>query len=175
MRAVGVFALLVTCVLGLGVMSVGIMTWDTFAERYAVHAEERKLAKEYIQQPHCRKNSVKRSKLKGFQHCDRSEKILAGSPFWFALLDVSHTIPPLVAQFANGARQDMFRIALTVAGMGLLWSWVRKYAGATAAQQWSQGMPGMQIPVYEDVITPLYNQGGLPMWQSRRRRRLSDH
>ena len=180
MRAISVFALLMTCLLGLGVMSMGLMTWDTFAERYNHHLEERELAREYIQQPHCRKNSMKRSKLKGFQHCDRSERILAGSPFWFALLDVSHTIPPLLAQLAAVMSQHTLKWVLTISGLGLIWSWVRKYTGGLG--QWSgndtrspkQHQNRSEVQFYEeDVITPMYSKG-LPMWHTRRRRRLSD-
>lgn len=170
MRALGLLLLIITSVATLTAMAFGVMTAGTLHERYTHHKEERERAREYMKSPHCRRGSSSRSKLGDFQLCDKSERILAGSPLWFALLDVSHTLPPMLASVANSARQDIFRVVCTIGGLGLLWSWVRKYTGAQA-QQWTQGMDTGMDTVMNYEVDPLwYKAGSLPRWQARRRR-----
>lgn len=176
MRAVGVLLLILTGAATLTALAFGVMTAGTFHESYTLHLQEREQALEYMKAPHCRRGSSARAKLGKHQLCDRSERILAGSPLWFALLDVSHTVPPMIASVANGARQDMFRVVFTVIGIGILWSWVRRYTGMQA-QQWTQGLDAgmatsMAVVHEDDYIEPVwgYKAGNLPRWQPRRRR-----
>lgn len=170
MRALGVLLLIVTSAAALTALAFGVMTAGTFHERYTHHAEERERAREYMRSSHCRKGSASRSKLGDFQLCDKSERILAGSPLWFALLDVSHTLPPMLASVADSARQDIFRVVCTAGGLGLMWSWVRKYTGVQA-QQWTQGMDAGMAVVREDSVDAwAYKAGSLPRWQPARRR-----
>jgi len=178
MRALGVLLLIVTSVAALTALAFGVMTAGTFHERYTHHKRERERASEYMKSSHCRRGSSSRSKLGDFQLCDKSERILAGSPLWFSILDVSHTLPPVLASLADSARQDVFRVVCTLGGLGLLWSWVRKYTGAQA-QQWAHGLDngmgamngGVAVIHEEDVDSSWgYKTGGLPRWQARRRR-----
>lgn len=179
MRALGVLLLIVTSVAALTALAFGVMTAGTFHERYAHHTRERERASEYLKSSHCRRGSSSRSKLGDFQLCDKSERILAGSPLWFSILDVSHTLPPVLATVADSARQDIFRVVCTLGGLGLLWSWVRKYTGAQA-QQWAHGldngmgtggpMNGGVAVIHEEDPMWGYKAGSLPRWQARRRR-----
>lgn len=126
MRASGVLILLTAIVAVVVAASLSVMTAGSFQERWQYHTERWEQAEEYLKQPHCRRNSA-RTKLKGWHKCDESERVLSSYPVWFALLDVSHSIPPLVGQLAISVREDLVRIALTTAILGGLYSMFRQY------------------------------------------------
>ena len=177
MHAVRVLLLVLTLCIVLTALAFIIMTADTFHERYAHHAEERDRAVEYMKATHCRRGSTARSKLGSYQLCDKSEKILSGSPLWFALLDVSHIFPPMLASVAGRLKEDMFNGVCTMAGLGLLWSCARKFFGLSPTAP-SQSVPTATVglnAMHEDTYTTAdpvwaYQAGSLPRWQPRRRR-----
>lgn len=126
--------------------SLSLMTAGSFQQKWQYHTERWEQATEYMKQPHCRKRSAARTKLKGFHNCDESERILASYPVWFAVLDVSHSVPPLLKSLLDNIREDMLRIALTGGVLGVMWKAMRHYTTPTNA---GKGMyPYQGLPVW---------------------------
>lgn len=150
MRASGVLLFLGAAAAAMVAASLSVMTMANFQERWQHHTEKREQAAEYLRQPHCRKHSTTRRKLKGYDNCDESERIVASSPLWHALLDVSHDVPPLMKSGLDNIREDMLRIALTIAVLGFLYKLMRQYTGQTQTkdQYYGSTLPYQGLPMW---------------------------
>lgn len=151
MKPLGLFLILITCMISIAAMAFAVVTAGTFRDRLHFHTQKWQRAEVYLSSPHCREGG-KRSKLGEFQLCDESEKILSSSPLFHAVVDVSKKIPPVLAQCTSALRQDLHRVALTVGIMVLVWMWIKKYLAPTPSV---------------DTSSFTYSHQTLPVWRPR--------
>lgn len=145
MRASGVLIVLTSTFAAIIAVSLSIMTAGSFQEKWQYHTERWEQAEEYLKQAHCRKTSA-RTKLKGWHKCDESERVLTSYPVWFAILDVSHSVPPIIGQIASSLREDLVRIALTTGVLGGMYSIVRQYT-----QRSTETRAYHSLPMYQEI------------------------
>lgn len=131
-----------------------VMTAGTFRDRLHYHTQNWEKAKVYISSPHCREGG-KRSKLGEFQLCDKSEKILSSTPAFHALVDVSKTLPPMLAKGVSAARQDLHRIVLTVGAAAIVWMWIKKYTTPQPTTAWDY--PSHTLPMWKPRSLPTFS------------------
>ena len=154
MKPLGLFVLFVTIIASISAMAFAVVTAGTFRNRLHFHTQKWQRAEVYLSSAHCREGG-KRSKLGEFQLCDESEKILNSSPLFHAVVDVSQTIPPVMAQFTTALRQDLHRVALTV-GIGILvWMWIKKYFAPPPSEA-AAWYPRQTLPVWRPRSLPTF-------------------